>query len=198
MSFILNGKLKNEHSLNEIFSSLVQEPISELEKQMSEDEYTRTLLTTRGEDLPFKYSFLLGELYADWYDLTLYDFIKQTYNKVGADKVYFSKSGNKITGFAAYQVDNSLKFEKFPYVSEIKIFSFDITKPNPVLFKDLKELIEKLTNKYKKVSWVVVTINPANKIYKEVLEYYRTKGFVCTHEELNDRLTDYSISWKEE
>lgn len=52
------------------------------------------------------------------------------------------------------------------------MFSFDITRPNLVLIKDLRKLLENFLSKYKEVSWAALKENPANKIYKAAIKEY--------------------------
>ena len=174
-------------------SSLVHIDMSELDKQMKSDYELREILTTPAEDLPYRYSYLLGEVFAGWKALTLYDLIKQSFDKLGNDKVYFSKAGNKLVGWAAYEVDATCRFRPYTFVSEIKTFSFDVKRPNPVLFRDLKELLDKLIEEYKEVTWIAVKENPANDIYEKVIKVYNG-----TRKDINDKLFEYSIVSKEE
>ncbi len=174
-------------------SSLVNINMTELDEQMKSDPELREILTTPAEDLPYRYSYLLGEVFAGWKALTLYDLIKQSFDKLGNDKVYFSKAGDKLVGWAAYEVDSSCRFRPYTFVSEIKTFSFDVKRPNPVLFRDLKELLDKLVKEYKEVTWVAVKENPANDIYEKVI-----KAYDGSRNDINNKLFEYSIIGKEE
>lgn len=141
--------------------------LSDLDKQIEADADLKRLLTTKAINLPKKYKFLVDEVFAESDEVSLYDLIKQSQAKLGSDKVFFSKSGEKINGWAGYDTDI---FNK--KVMEIKMFSFDITRPNPVLIKDLRKLLEKLLSKYEEVSWAALKANPANKIYKAAVSKY--------------------------
>ena len=187
---------RNQESLNKLFSSLVPASLQELDTQMISDSELNTLLNTKGKYLPKNYIYLLGEVISDWENKTLYDFIKLTMNnrRAGTELyTYFSISGNEIVGFAAYEVDNTKRFRPYPFVSEIKMFSFDLSKPNPVLLRDLRNLLDKLIDEYKEVTWIAVSDNPANKIYNRVLDFYN--GKVNSLE--NGRLLEYCIYQEE-
>lgn len=170
---ILNGMEKNNHSLNKIFSALIPANLSELNKQMEADGNLRKLLTTPGKDLPSAYKFLMSEELSEWQDKTLYDLISGSLNFLSKDEYCvseFSKAGDKIIGWCCYKVDTSRENRPYEFVSNIKMFSFDINRPNPVLLRDLKDLIYDLMDEYQEVSWVAVKENPANRIYQRLVD----------------------------
>ena len=57
------------------------------------------------------------------------------------------------------------------------MFSFDTNRPNVVLLRDLKVLVDVLLEQYSKVCWIAVKDNPANKIYEKVVQDYNRKTF---------------------
>ena len=160
------------NSNNELIkSSLSRCDISELDKQIKEDDNLRQLLYTPANELPEKYLFLLTETFPRISRFTLYDLIEFTIGY--KDTVsYFSKAGNKIIGWCGYHIS-----KRFNGVDEIKMFSFDLNRPNPVLLRDLKNLVDKLITEYSFVSWGAVPENPANQIYEQALLEYKNKGF---------------------
>ena len=189
--------MRNESSLKQLFSSLEPASLKELDEQMLSDEKLAETLTTEGKDLPKNYGYLLGEVVDDWDKKTLYDFISTTLNYHRPNTTlhsFFSKSDGKIVGFAAYEVDSSLRFRDYPFVSEIKMFSFDLKKLNSVLLRDLRGLLDKLLEEYPEVTWVAVKDNPANKIYKRVLDLYGGKVNSID----GGRLLEYCVYQKKE
>lgn len=193
----MTGMERNKESLEMIYSTLVRADLSELDKQMNANSKLKELMTTEGKDLPNDYSYLLGEVVDNWETFTLHDFVRLTINnhRPGTEiHCYFSMSGDDIVGFAAYEVDSSKRYRNYTFVSEIKMFSFDLSRPNPVLIRDLKMLLDKLINEYKEVTWIAVADNPANKIYRQAITDY--KGKVIPLE--NGRLYEYSITGKGE
>jgi hypothetical protein len=147
--------------------------LANLEKlqQLMLDKNLSILLTTKAEQLPSAYQFLVREISEDYKDKTLYDLIATSlnYNIKGTKTFsYFSEVNQTIVGFIAYIV-----FQK--EVIEIKIFSFDLKHNNLVLLRDLKYLLDQLVEQYIGVSWTALIENPANKIYEKVLKDYQGK-----------------------
>jgi len=152
--------------LNEQF---VLAHIQELYDAMDKDNKLRTLLTTKAQDLPTTYLYLIEELTDNYIDKTLLYVIETSCNMhyKGTKTVsLFSKAGNQLIGFAAYIIrDNS--------IDEIKMFSFDINKPNIVMIRDLYNLINQfLKDNYKNISWSALIQNPANAIYQKAIERF--------------------------
>lgn len=174
-----------------IASSLSECNLSELDRQIEEDESLR-FLKAPSKDLPERYLYLLTEIFPEALEYSLYDLIKMS---IGYKNTYsyFSKSGDKITGWCAYQTGFDMHSKK-EVVKEIKMFSFDINKPNPVLMGDLQTLIEKLLDQYGYVSWQAVKENPANRIYESVLKRYSDKGFETERHEAEDGTFIYVIN----
>ena len=159
-----------------ITSALVPGNISELDKAVESDSDLKKLLTSPQNDLPSEYLYLIAEEFPNSKDYTLYDLIKlsMSYKNIVS---YFSKSGDKITGWCAYRIATDVR-SGISFVDEIKMFSFNSSsRINPVLIRDLKTLLDELLTKYPIVSWGAVKENPANKIYAKALEEYESKGF---------------------
>ena len=76
-------------------------------------------------------------------------------------------------------------------VTEIKMFSFDLNKPNVVLLRDLYKLLDYLITKYDEVTWAAIKENPANKIYKSAINKY--SGII---DDSNDKIVVYTIKSK--
>ena len=154
-----------------ITSALVQADMEKLESQMQDNESLMNLLLKPAGELPKKYSYLLAEVFDGWETTNLYHLIFETNTKVPKDQVYFSMAGNEIVGWCAYTTEYSRQFKQV-VVNEIKMFSFDIDRPNPVLLRDLEMLINMLLDKYGVIFWGAVKENPANRIYQRAIEKY--------------------------
>ena len=157
------GQLLNEQ--------LVPAKWDELKYAMEQDSELHTFLKTPAKDLPDNYKLLVSEIDEHLMGMCLHDLIALSLSRRAGNFIcYFSKSGLKITGFVAYQVSNN-------EVVDIKMFSFD-PKPTAtsfVLIRDLDKLLSELITKYNKVSWGAMPQNPANAIYKKVIEHYGGK-----------------------
>lgn len=159
---IIKPLLENNVFLTE---QLVPANIELLKQAMQDDKELHKFLNTPARELPEHYKYLVGEITNDYANITLYTLIDMTliYNRF---KPYFSMSGNKITGFAAYEVKGNR-------VTELKIFTLNKQKGGGVvLIKDLISLLDNLINTYEKVSWSAFKENPANKIYQKAIEKY--------------------------
>lgn len=166
-------------ALNKIQERIEVADLKKLEQQMKESGDLKTLLTTPAIDLPKKYGYLVCEIYDDDYkDKTLYYLIKQSCKRLPTTS-FFSYAGDKITGFFAYIVGAN------NCISEIKMFSFDVLKPNPVLLNDMFKLLEDLRKKYKTISWSAMKANEANSMYAKAIEKYGGKA-----EEYNDDISN--------
>lgn len=172
--WLLSRKLAHANYCT-ILSSLEISNLQDLDIQMNNNPKLKELLTTPGDKLPEKYLYLLAEVLPNLSDYTLYDLIKLSMSYKNTYS-YFSKAGDVIVGWVAYQTSFDVVSMKDKVV-EIKMFSFDITRPNPVLIKDLEELLNDLLNKFDSVSWVAVKENTANKIYNMALARCSEKGF---------------------
>jgi hypothetical protein len=150
---------------------LVPAKLDDLKHAMEQDKELYTFLNTPAKDLPEHYKFLVDEIYNDSENTTLYSLIKLalTYRMRGTQTIsYFSKSGSKITGFAAY-----ILYVYGNEVIEIKMFSFNPSQgSDAVLIRDLNNLLRDLVQKYNRVSWSAMKDNPANRIYEKAIEIY--------------------------
>ena len=173
-----------------IKNNLVDVDLDELKRQMATNPSTHKVLTTPAYELPVEYTYLIGETFPNWEDCTLLELIIISQRSLPYKSCFFSKTGSEITGWCAYTIDID---EGGKYVSNLKMFSFDIFRPNVVLLRDLKSLIDTLLEDYYKISWIAVKSNPANKIYEKVIENYKGKSF-----DLDDRIIRYVIQNKEE
>lgn len=158
--------------------------LSKLDAQLKTDATLNKLLNTPAKDLPEKYKYLVDEIYEDEKNKTLYYVIKESCNRLKSTS-FFSVAGNKIVGFFAYIIGEGNT------VDEIKMFSFDITKNNPVLAADLIRLLEKLRKNYVEIKWMVIKENPANDQYNKIISKYN--GSVV---EINNKFYQYTIPGK--
>jgi hypothetical protein len=157
--------IKEKQLLKEEF---VQANLGELEQTMQQDVELYKFLNTPAKDLPEQYKLLVQEISDGYANSTLLDLIKSSImgKKTMGTNPLFSKTSNGLVGFAAYVVkDNE--------VTEIKIFSFN---PNvgsgSILIRDLSKLLNELVEKYKKVSWSAMKINPINRVYQIAIQKY--------------------------
>lgn len=178
-------EIREKMHLNE---ELIPANLNDLTKEMERNPNLKKLLNTKAVDLPEKYKYLVDEVYEDSSDVCLYDLIRESQRKLGKDKVFFSKNGDNLVGWAAFETDRSKK-----KVTEIKMFSFDLSKPNIVLLGDLHKLLKQLLSKYEEVTWAAIKENPANKIYKSAINKYSG-----TMDESDDRVVVYSIKSQKE
>jgi len=157
--------INNQNHLQE---QLVSANLNELKNAMGKDPELKTFLTTPAKDLPLQYRFLIRELSEDLENVTLFYLIEASIKMhfKGTKTVsYFSKAGDKIVGFTAYIVRGT-------EVIEIKMFSFNPKRVNPVLFRDLDYLLSDLITKFTKVSWSALKENPANAAYRRANNKY--------------------------
>ena len=175
-----------------ISSSLSKCIMSELDNEMEKDNNLKQLLYTPAQELPERYLYLLTEVFPNVLKYTLYDLIEMSSNKSNIYS-YFSKAGDKIVGWCAYHVSEDMDRED--EVDEIKMFSFDLSRPNPVLLRDLHILLDNLLEKYSSVSWAAVSENPATSVYEAALKKYQNAGFE-TKMKNDGHTTKYKISKK--
>lgn len=174
----------------QITSSLSDCDINEFDELLKEDSELRQLMYTPVYELPEQYKYLLTESLPKIMDYALYDLIKISMAASNI-RAYFSKAGDKIVGWCAYHVSEDSETD-VQVVDEIKMFSFDLTRPNPVLLRDLQNLVDGLLEKFSKVSWTANPDNPANKIYEQALEKYKELGF-SVNKKVKERLITYTI-----
>lgn len=154
-----------------IRSTLVQADRRLLEEQMDKDKSLSELLFKPAGELPKKYTYLLAELFPGWETATLYYLLDASFKNVPNDQIYFSMAGNKIVGWCAYTTEYNRQLKQV-VVNEIKMFSFDVNRPNPVMLRDLETLINILLDKYGVIFWGAVKENLANRIYERAIEKY--------------------------
>lgn len=159
---------------DEINSSLSECNLAELDEQINSDDELRQFLYTPASELPQQYLYLITEIFPEALKYTLYDLMEFTFSYKNTVS-YFSKAGDKIIGWCGYHISKDV--DGIERVDEIKMFSFDLSKPNPVLLRDLQSLLDDLLEKYSSVSWTAVKENPANRIYESVLDKYKREGF---------------------
>lgn len=154
-----------------IRSALIQADRKLLEEQMSKDKSLSELLLKPAGELPEKYTYLLAELFPGWETATLYYLLDASFKNVPNDQIYFSMAGDKIVGWCAYTTEYNRQLRQ-TVVNEIKMFSFDVNRPNPVILRDLETMINMLLDEYGVIFWGAVKENPANRIYKRAIEKY--------------------------
>ena len=89
---------------------LVYADINELDREMNYNSTLKQLLYTKAVELPDKYKYLIGEIYAEYEDVCLYDLIKQSQKKLGKDKVFFSKTNERLVGTIGRRRRNGLRW----------------------------------------------------------------------------------------
>ena len=155
-------------NLNE---ALVPATLKDLKLAMKQDPELATFVKTKAKKLPYNYRFLVEELNPVYREKTLYDVMKTSleHEQVVGSKTKliskFSKTDDKITGFAAYLVN------EYNEVTDMKMFSLT-PESNLTLLLDLRKLLKDLTSKYDKVSWSALKENPANETYIKATEKY--------------------------
>ena len=177
-----------------VTSSLTNCDLSKLDKQIELNDNLK-FLKSPAKDLPKRYLYLLSEVFPGITNYSLYDLIKMA-NGYKDTYSYFSVAGDNIVGWCSYQTSFNPELNK-EIVSEIKMFSFDINKPDPVLMKDLKSLLDNLLKQYPQVSWEAVKENPANEIYQFVLNEYAKNGFTVNKSDIQNGILVYTIKVKE-
>ena len=168
---ILQSNMKKE-VINSALSSC---SISELDDLLEKNSELKELMFAPAKDLPQRYQYILEDLSDDSMNYyTLYALVLSCLGWPGVYS-YFSKAGDDPVGWCAYHVSEGI--DDVDRVDELKMFSFDLSKPNVVLLRDLKNLLDTLLQRYTSVSWRANFNNPANEIYEQVLEEYGNKGF---------------------
>ncbi|MBP5601620.1 MAG: hypothetical protein J6X78_02735 [Treponema sp.] len=158
--------------------------LSKLDAQLKTDIELKNLLYTPAKDLPEKYKFLVDEIYEEYENKTLYYVIKESCRRLKTTS-FFSMAGDKIVGFFAYIIGEG------NVIDEIKMFSFDIERNNPVLAADLIRLLNKLRESYIEIRWDAIKENPANEQYKKIIE--KLNGTV---KEVSGKYYHYTIPGK--
>jgi len=157
--------------MEKLKEQLIQADLNRLNVEMDNDEDLKILLNTKGKDFPqdSDYLCLIQELTEEYQERTLLDVINLAleWNFYGTKThSLFSKAGDNLVGFVAY-ISNEKE------VLQIKMFSFDLSRPNPVFIRDLENLINKLFNDgFEKISWSAMPQNKANKIYESAINKF--------------------------
>jgi hypothetical protein len=152
----------------EAIQPAAQKEYKELLNQMEQNPDLVLTLNTRVKDNP-KYKFLTD----DWMlgNATLLMIIDGSLKTPAMKSFFVKNSKNAFIGFIAINLvseDNSI------VVNNIKIFSFGLngeTDENQ-MFKDLPSFLNGLIQKYKKVSWIAIEGNKANRAYAIITKRY--------------------------
>lgn len=171
-------------SLNRLVESTELANLKKLEAQLETDKELDKLLKTPAKDLKTAHKYLVEEIYDDYADKTLYYLIQESCRRLKSTS-FFSVAGNKIVGFFAYIIGEENK------IDGIKMFSFDLSKPNSVLASDLIKLIKNLQQKYAEINWCALKENPANIQYKKIME--KLNGSV---KDISEKACQYTIPGK--
>lgn len=131
-----------------------------LQKQVDTDPETNRMLTPLIKDVP-QYQWLVPDSYIDYHSLL--DVLKFLVFIEKRGKLFFSKAGNKFTGFLVY-IDDGRE------ITGIKIASFfdDEKKSNIVIAADLINFIDKNIFQRERIEWEVDILNA-----KAVSQYER-------------------------
>ena len=162
----------------------VKADLNLLDAQLETDTRLKALLDTPAKDLPENYRYLVDEIYEDEADKTLYYVIKESCSRLKSTS-FFSMAGDKIVGFFAYIIGAGNKVE------EIKMFSFDLSRNNPVLAADLMRLLNGLRETYAEINWNALKKNLANEQYRKAIKL--VNGTVT---EVSDKIYHYSVPGK--
>jgi hypothetical protein len=125
-----------------------------LQRQVATDPELNRMLTPIIRDVP-QYEWLVPGMYVDHHSLL--DVLNYLINFDKIQTIYFSKTGNKFTGFLVYR-DNGRE------ITDIKMASFydDQVKSNVMLAVDLIEnFINKFVDTRSKIEWDVYVQNTA-------------------------------------
>jgi hypothetical protein len=122
-----------------------------LQKQVDSDPETSRMLTPLIRDVP-QYQWLVPDSYIDYHSLL--DVLKFLVFVEKKGKLFFSKTGDKFTGFLVY-IDDGRE------ISGIKMASFfdDEKRSNLVIAADLVNFIDKNISQREKIEWEVDVLN---------------------------------------
>jgi hypothetical protein len=181
--FMLDYKSAKGGQLTEEF---VRADLNILKNAMVEDENLCQFLNLKATELVEKYpqyGYLVDEIGAENKSTTLLNVIEDTFRYGRKYKTFFSKSGSKINGFAAYVLNGNK-------ISDIKMFSFDPSRGGGAgLVIDLRRFLNNLVKdpNITKISWSAMRDNPFNEAYKMAIDIYQGN---C---EENGEIVDYWI-----
>ncbi|GHU69315.1 hypothetical protein FACS189450_01980 [Spirochaetia bacterium] len=160
--FVVNQT--REICLDKFHERFIPATLDNIEAKMKSDKKLAKFLTTPAESLPEEYLCLMQELIDA--NEALFDENKTLFNVIETSikwrpKTFswFSAAGNSYASFAAYIVFGNK-------VVEVKIFSLNPYRPNPVLAIDFDILLGELVSTYPVVSWTAKKENPANAMYR--------------------------------
>jgi hypothetical protein len=131
--------------LEEKLERATKTEINRLSRQMAEDPELNRMLTTPMRDIP-QYQYLYTDPAFDQHPL--WD-VLQLFVYEGRRNFYFSKAGNKFTGFIVYEDDGRV-------IDYIKMASFkdNLAQTNPVLAKDLIEFVLEMAPERETIEWL--------------------------------------------
>jgi hypothetical protein len=153
-----------EQRLEEKLELATEQEFDLLQKQIDSDPELLRLLTSPMGDIP-QYEWLTSNPYEK--DHSLFDGLKFMFFFEKKAKLFFSKAGNKFTGFLAYM-------DKGSEITGIKIASFYEKKSNVTMAIDLINFIEKEIPCRKRIIWIADIQNTwANNQYETLLNKRR-------------------------
>jgi ribosomal protein S18 acetylase RimI-like enzyme len=151
---------KKMEILEEKLERVTKVEISRLNQQILTDTELKRMLVTPMEDIP-QYRYLYSSEMWAYGKHSLFDTIKYLFEYERRPNIYFSKIGNKFTGFIVYEDNGRI-------IDRIKMASFkdDRKQTNPILAKDLIEFVLEMASQRQFIEWYV---DPANK--KAIQQY---------------------------
>ena len=160
--------------------------MSHLNHQMDIDEELKNTLMTKLKDNKNYKGLIPPNDREEYANYTLYKYIKETI-KTSGYKSFFIEDKGALTGFMAYM-------DMGDEVTGIIVFSFDLSKNNVELVRDMIKFVEDMLDKSKTVNWVAMDDNKdAIKIYKKFMDKKEREGYkVITNEDFTDRIS-YTI-----
>lgn len=185
-------------------------------EKVMEDERLQTFLNTPLKDLAntsnelnMSYKYLWGELGKDEENLTMKDYLKSIYAqqafriKQSRAKFYISES-NEIQGLIMYstmRTSSNIPGDFRSSVSNLSLISFDLSRNQLVLVKDMYSLIKKLLKNYDNIHWSANVDNPACSMYKRVCDKlngdYSVDGDIIYFEIPGNHFYEHSIRGKQ-
>lgn len=151
-------------------------------KDFLEDERLQTFLNTEMKDLVkitnslgFSYKYLIEEDFWDS-DMNLKEFLEKFYSQISdlsrlKLKVFVSED-KIINGLVMFCVMNSPFLSHHRIITNLNFMSFDLSKNNVVLIKDIYNLLSNLLKDYDYIEWGCYTDNPACDAYKKFCDKF--------------------------
>jgi ribosomal protein S18 acetylase RimI-like enzyme len=146
--------------LEEKLERVTKIEMGRLSQQIFEDPELRRMLTTPMEEIP-QYQYLYSSEMWGYGKHNLFDTIKYLFEYESRPNIYFSKIGNKFTGFIVYE-DNGRVIDRIKMAS----FKDDRRQTNPALAKDLIEFVLDMASQRESIEW---TVDPENQ--KAIRQY---------------------------